>query len=360
MDSHFQTDQPGRPTAAPARVASDQLLDGDGAAVAARDDRVRIKPRRHGTLTGAAIVTGVAVVLGIVFSGDDYNLQLAANALALGLWVMALDVLVGFAGLVSFGHVVWLGVGAYASGYLFLQGWDLLTAAVATIGIVAVLASVLGWVATRTGGLAFAIITLAEGIVVYTVIIHLDFLGSGVGLFGVPFPKIAGQTVLDTQQSLYFFALAMAVGGYLLLRWVMNAPFGGFTQAVRDDETRARSVGISVTRQRVSAFVVSAVVGAMGGLVFVVVNGGIGPSQIGWDQSGLALVVLIIGGVATLYGGVVGAFIYVFASSYLATNFATTWQIYLGGLFVILVLVMPGGLAAAVRNVLRLVKRGAA
>ncbi len=97
------------------------------------------------------------------------------------------------------------------------------------------------------------------------------------------------------------------------------------------------------------AFVIAAAIGALGGAAFVVLNAGIGPSQFDWTQSGLALVILIIGGSGTIYGAVIGAFIYVFASNYLTSSFASTWQVYLGGLFVVLVLVMPGGAAGAVR-----------
>ncbi|MGO9955103.1 MAG: branched-chain amino acid ABC transporter permease [Solirubrobacteraceae bacterium] len=294
----------------------------------------------------------VAVAAGIAFPfavGGAYNLQLAGDALAMGTWVMGLDILVGFTGLVSFGHAAWLAVGAYAFGYLCQHGWDAVSALAATAAIAAALSLPLGFVATRTSGLAFAIVTLAEGVIVYTVILHLGFLGGGIGLFGVPLPRIAGLTLLGSERSLYFFALALAILGYLVSRGVIRSPVGGFIAAIRDDRVRARSIGIEVQRYEVLAFVVASVVGAIGGAAFVVMNAGIGPSQFDWSQSGLALVILIVGGSGTVYGAVVGAFIYVFASNYLTSSFATTWQVYLGGLFVALVLLMPGGAAGAVR-----------
>jgi branched-chain amino acid transport system permease protein len=293
------------------------------------------------------ILAGVA--LPFVGLGDPYTLQLIGNALALGIWVMGLDYLVGYTGCVSFGHAAWLAVGAYASGYLFLKGWDVVTTLVVMVAIVAALSALMGAVATRTGGLAFSIITLAEGVVIYTVITKLDFLGGGVGLFGLPLPKIAGMTLLDDQVSLYFFALALALLSYLALRWLVRSPFGGFCQAVRDDETRARSIGVEVQRHQILAFITASVVAGIGGMAFVVLNGGIGPAQASWSQSGLALVMLIIGGVGTLYGGVIGAFIYVLAQNYLISNFGNTWQVYLGALFVILVLMPPGGIAGGLR-----------
>lgn len=311
--------------------------------------RARARGRSLGFRLGLPLVVAAGIALPYSGFGSDYTLQIAGNALALGTWVMGLDFLVGYTGRVSFGHAAWLAVGAYASGYLFLHGWDVIPAALATIAIVAALSAVMGAVATRTGGLAFAIVTLAEGVVIYTVINQLGFLGGGVGLFGMPLPKVAGQSLLAGQQSLYFFALALALLSYLGLRWLVRSPAGTFCQAVRDDEMRATSIGVEVQRHQILAFIAASVVAAIGGMAFVVLNGGVAPSQASWSQSGLALVMLIIGGIGTLYGAVIGAFIYVFAQNYLTSNFATTWQIYLGSIFVAVVLLLPGGIAGGLR-----------
>jgi branched-chain amino acid transport system permease protein len=304
--------------------------------------------QRSGSRAVPAAILIAAVALPFLSVGD-YNLQLAGDALAMGTWVMGLDMLVGYTGLVSFGHAVWLAVGAYAFGYLCQRGWDAVPALALTIVIAAALAAFMGVIATRASGLAFAIITLAQGVIVYTVILHLNFLGGGIGLFGVPLPKIAGISLLGSEHSLYLFALALAVLSYLALRWVVRSPLGGFCVAICEDRVRARAIGIEVGRYEVLAFVIAGVIGAVGGASFVVLNAGIGPTQFDWSQSGLALVILVIGGTRTIYGALIGAVIYVFASSYLTSDFATTWQIYLGALFVALVLVMPGGVVGAVK-----------
>jgi branched-chain amino acid transport system permease protein len=296
-----------------------------------------------------AVVFAAGIAVPFILGGDAYNLQLAGDALALGTWVMGLDILVGHSGLVPFGHAAWLAVGAYTFGYLAQRGWDAIPAIAATIAVAAVLSALLGIVATRVGGLAFAIITLAQGVVLYTVILHLGFLGGGVGMFGVPIPRVAGLNLLGSEQSLYFFALVLAFGSYLGLRWLAASPVGGFWRAIRDDRVRAQSIGIEVQRYQVLAFVVAAVAGAVGGVAFVALNAGIGPAQFDWSQSGLALVILIVGGSGTIYGAVIGAFIYVFANNYLTSSFASTWQVYFGALFVALVLLMPGGVAGAAR-----------
>jgi branched-chain amino acid transport system permease protein len=304
--------------------------------------------RRAGTWV-PLVVLAVGLAFPFLSAGNSYNLQLAGDALALGTWVMGLDILVGYTGLVSFGHAAWLAVGAYTFGFLAQHGWDAIPAIAVTIAVTAVLSWLLGTVATRAGGLAFAIITLAEGVVLYTLIINLGFVGGGVGLFGVPLPTIAGLSLLGSQRSLYFFALALALVSYLALRALVASPAGGFWQAIRDDRMRAHSIGIEVRRYEVMAFVVAAVFGAIGGVAFVALNAGIGPSQFDWTQSGLALVILIVGGSGTIYGGVIGAFIYVFASNYLTSSFASTWQVYFGALFVALVLLLPGGVAGMIR-----------
>src|ERR1700733_3593194 len=292
--------------------------------------------RTRALLTPGARTAGVAsrrrwvlpavIAIGIAFpfivSNDAYNLQLAGDALALGTWVMGLDILVGYIGLVSFGQAAWLAVGAYTCGALAQQGWDAVPAIAVTVVFTAGLSWLLGIVATRAGGLAFAIITLAEGVVLYTIILHLGFLGGGVGMFGVPLPKIAGLSLLGSERSLYFFALVLAGLCYLVLRSLTSSPVGGFWRAIRDDRVRAESIGIELRRYEVLAFVVAAMIGAVGGVAFVVLNAGIGPSQFDWSQSGLALVILIIGGSGTIYGAVIGAVIYEFASSYLTSSFA--------------------------------------
>jgi branched-chain amino acid transport system permease protein len=303
----------------------------------------------HRTLLALLALLAAGIALPFVWAGDAYHLQLAGDALALGTWVMGLDILVGYTGLVSFGHAAWLAAGAYTFGYLARQGWDAVPALAATLAVTAVLALPMGIVATRAGGLAFAIITLAQGVVMYTVILHLGFLGGGVGLFGVPVPTVVGLHLLGGERSLYFFALVLAVASYLVLRWLVASPAGGFWRAIRDDRVRAQSLGIELQRYEVLAFVVAAIAGAAGGAVFVVLNAGIGPSQFDWSQSGLALVILIVGGAGTVYGALIGAASYVFASSYLTSSFATSWQVYFGALFVALVLLMPGGIAGAIK-----------
>jgi branched-chain amino acid transport system permease protein len=303
----------------------------------------------RGTVWTVAVVLIVAVAVPFTGSAGAYNLQLAGDALALGTWVMGLDILVGYTGLVSFGHAAWLAVGAYTFGYLAQHGWDAVPAIAVTILLAAALSWLLGVVATRAGGLAFAIITLAEGVVLYTIIINLGFLGGGIGMFGVPLPTIAGLSLLGSERSLYFFALVLAGLSYLAARSLIGSPVGGFWRAIRDDRVRAQSIGIDVRRYEVLAFVVAGVIGALGGVAYVTLNAGIGPTQFDWTQSGLALVILIIGGSGTLYGALIGAFIYVFAANYLMSSFANSWQVYFGALFVALVLLLPGGATGAIR-----------
>ncbi len=312
----------------------------------------------RGTVGAVAVVLIVAVAVPFTGSAGAYNLQLAGDALALGTWVMGLDILVGYTGLVSFGHAAWLAVGAYTFGYLAQHGWDAVPAIAVTILLAAALSWLLGVVATRAGGLAFAIITLAEGVVLYTIIINLGFLGGGIGMFGVPLPTIAGLSLLGSERSLYFFALVLAGLSYLAARSLIGSPVGGFWRAIRDDRVRAQSIGIDVRRYEVLAFVVAGVIGALGGAAYVTLNAGIGPTQFDWTQSGLALVILIIGGSGTLYGALIGAFIYVFAANYLMSSFANSWQVYFGALFVALVLLLPGGATGAIRLTTGRLRRG--
>lgn len=284
-----------------------------------------------------------------------FDLLLLAEALCLGIWIMGLDLLVGYAGLVSFGQAAWFGLGGYFAGVLLKDHlWDLLTALVVTVAVVGILAVVIGTLVTRVGGIAFAILTLAIGEVVYVVIARVSSEGGAVGISAVPFPKVAGQDVLFTNESLYLLILITAIVSYLLALLFVRSPAGRMLQATRDNATRARFLGVEVRRYQVLAFVAAAMFSAVSGCMFVVLKGGVGLTQFAWTTSGEALIILIVGGAATLYGSYIGAIVFVFGSSYLSADLPESWRLYFGIVFVVLVLVAPRGLAGIPGYVLQL------
>lgn len=308
-------------------------------------------------LGGMAVVLVVALLLPLI-PGITYDLFLMATAFALAIWVIGLDVLVGYTGLVSFGHAAWLGIGGFACAYLMIsKGWGFIPAMLAAMVIAGLIAIPFGYVATRVGGIAFAIVTLAEGVLAYTVIVQLPFLGAGNGLSGLPLPGIAGAELSGTNTSFYYFALAGLVVALVGAEIVVRSRRGRVWQAIRDDRDRTMAIGVRVRRRELGAFVVAAMIGAMGGAFYAVINGSVGISELQWEQSGVALIMLIVGGVGTLRGAIVGALVYVFASNYLSSVASYSWQLYLGGVFVFLVVVWPDGVLGALRPITRALLR---
>lgn len=300
--------------------------------------------RRWGS--GTALILGGCALLLAPFSGfSEYDLFLLNKAMAFALWAMGLDLLIGYTGLVSFGHAAWLGLGAYSAGYVAReQSSDILISLGACIVVVAVLAALLGAIATRVSGIAFAIVTLSIGAIVQIVIIRLprDFAGGGTGLFGVPLPTIFGHTI-EPGTELYLATTALLILVFVLLRFLVRTPFGHSLQAIRENETRARFIGINVTAHRWAAYILSAMVSALGGAMFVFLQGGMSTQEFHWTRSGDVLVMVIIGGMGTLYGSVLGALFFTFVFMKLIGQGDEGWQIYYGGIFLVAVMLFPRG-----------------
>ena len=296
---------------------------------------------------GAAFVI-MALVLVPTLGVDRFTVTLLTEAFIFGIWAMSLDLLLGYTGLVSFGHAAAFGLGTYVAGYFAREVTaDFAATLVFTIVAVAVAACVVNIVLVRASGIAFAILTLVVSQVFFQIAVAWREVTDGMdGLIGVPAPTLLGFEVVDTQ-DFYWLTLAILVIMYLLLRWLVNTPFGRTLHAIRTSETRAAGIGIDIRRHKWYVNVISWAVAGVAGTLLVFMKAGTTPLALHWLESGTVLIVTIFGGIGTLIGPVIGAVAFTFLRDELTTHFET-WQLLFGFTFVLAVVFLPSGLIGLV------------
>ena len=232
------------------------------------------------------------------------------NLLCFALFACAFNLLIGFTGLLSFGHAAFFGGAAYVTGWalksagLSLEvGLLLGTAAGACIGLL------MGSLAIRRQGIYFTMITLALAQMLYFVFLQAKFTGGEDGLQSVPRGKLFGMLDLSSDLSLYYVVLAIAVGGFALIVRTVHSPFGQVLKAIKENEPRAISLGYDVDRYKLLAFVLSAALAGLAGATKTVVLGFATLTDAHWTMSGLVVLMTLVGGLGTTTGPIVGAVI---------------------------------------------------
>ncbi|WP_276302271.1 ABC transporter permease [Halorussus lipolyticus] len=322
--------------------------------------------QRGGVLTdrqrfglGAIAVVLLAVVpLGVEVLYSEYVLTLMSEVLIWALFALSLDFVMGYAGLVSLGHALFYGTGAYAAVLVLLHvSSSAFVALAVAVAICAAIAWVIGYLSIRVSGVYFAMITLAFAQLFYRAVFKLEWTGGSDGLFGadvlygiggyaMELDEIAEMVPLVAEEGLfYYFLLATVVGSYLVARQMMRAPFGSVLQSIRESERRTEFVGYDVTAYKRRAFVVSGAMAGLAGGLFAVESGFVAPSLLFWLNSGEVVVMTVLGGMGTLYGPMVGAGVYIGFEEVLS-SYTEQWQFFLGALFVVFVILLPRGLVS--------------
>jgi branched-chain amino acid transport system permease protein len=288
----------------------------------------------------AAILAAVAAM---PWYAGTYPVKLAEEILIWGVFAMSLDLLMGHAGLVSFGHSAFFGLGGYVAA-LALMHWSsslasgLLLPALAS----AVAALVIGYLSIRVSGVYFIMLTLAFSQMLYAAAFTTSWLGASDGLPGVPRPRVPAVDLNDaTTFHLYVvvvFALAL-----LALARIVRSPFGRVLRGIDANEHRMVAVGYAVDQFKLVAFVVAGALGGVAGALEAQFNGYVSPEMLFWTTSGQALLMVIIGGAGTLVGPAFGAAGFILLQS-LASSYTERWMLILGAVFVGFVRFAPGGL----------------
>lgn len=258
----------------------------------------------------AAVALVVLLLLPYVWPSKMIN-DLVIRVSAFALFATSLNLLVGYTGMVSFGHGMFFGFGAYAFGLSMQRlGVSIPTAFLITIVSSALLGLVVGAISIRLKDIYFSFITLAFQMLLYsTVIAWVPLTGGDQGLMGgIPRPAFLGID-LSIESHRYAFAVTVMVLGLLILRQIVESPFGYTLRMVRDNTERATFLGINVFRAKLTAFVIAGVFGAIGGMIMALFVSGAYPEFVNWTMSGEGIFMVMLGGVSTFIGPAAGALI---------------------------------------------------
>ncbi len=311
----------------------------------------------------AALVVAALALYPLAAAG--FYVDVVTKVMILAVFAMSLDLLVGYTGLVSFGHAAFFGVGAYALAlvaprYEAASFW--LTLPLAGIAAAAA-ACLVGFFVLRAKGIYFIMVTLAFAQMFYFVVHDTDLgRGSdGITMNFKPEAVIAGVKVLDlgNERHVYWLALATMVGVHVFLRALLRSPLGHALQGIKSNEHRMRSLGFPVFRYKLAAFTLAGGLGGLAGYLSAMQFGYVNPELLSWHQSGNVLLMLILGGVGTLRGAVVGAFAFVLLQEVFESVW-THWQLLFGATILLVVAFLPGGLASVTRRVERALVGGPA
>jgi branched-chain amino acid transport system permease protein len=297
-----------------------------------------------------------------------YRLGLAFDALLFGIVAMALDLLMGYTGLVSFGHAAFLGLGAYSTAILLERGvrslWVCLAFAVLVVGLYALLVS---YFATTRRGIYFALLTLIFAEVVYTFFRYTQTFGGSDGIQGLEAPFLipgVPASALDSPLGNYFLVLALVALSYVVCRTLVDSDFGRVLIAVRENEDRARFLGYNVRRYKMAVCMMSALLTGLAGAIYPIRLANATPDLLLWTVSGEAIVMVMIGGIGTLVGPIVGGVFFILLQEEVSTYAPMLYKflgfspekgaglhlLIIGVILVVIVLFMPKGFAGLFRR----------
>ncbi|TDF63203.1 branched-chain amino acid ABC transporter permease [Cupriavidus sp. L7L] len=295
------------------------------------------------------------------------------KVICFALFACAFNLLIGYGGLLSFGHAAMFGGAGYIAAHA-LKHWSITPELGLIVGTLtgALLGGTMGILAIRRQGIYFSMITLALAQMLYFVMLQAPFTGGEDGLQGVPRGKLLGVLPLDNDFVLYYVVLTIATAAVLLLWRVVSSPFGAVLHAIKENESRAVSLGYNVERFKLVAFVISAAVAGLAGSLKVLVLGFETLSDVHWSMSGTVILMTLVGGLGTRWGPMLGALIIVALETKLGdighvlaslTNIdaflklGESVTVVTGILFVVTVLFFRNGIAGAVASLWRLIGR---
>jgi branched-chain amino acid transport system permease protein len=299
--------------------------------------------KRRDTLIWTVALIGLALVAPYFF----YPVFLM-RALCLALFACSFNLLLGYVGLLSFGHAAFMGSAAYITAHT-VKVWGLPPeiGILAGIAVAAMLGAAFGWLAIRRQGIYFAMITLALAQMVAFFALEVPFTGGEDGIQAVPRGHLLGLLDLDNTFTMYYFVLAVFLAGFAIIQRTINSPFGQVIKAIRENEPRSISLGYRAERYKLLAFVLSSALAGLAGATKVLVLQFASLTDVDWTTSGQVVLMTLVGGVGTLLGPVVGAFIIVTMENYLA-QMGSWVTIIEGVIFVVCVLTFRRGIVGVI------------
>lgn len=296
----------------------------------------------------------IALLVGLPFAASSFIIKTVTEILIFGIFAMSLDLLLGYTGLVSFGHAAFFGIGAYATGYLAQKiSPNLLINLPLTLGVVALAALVIGFFSIRVSGVYFLMLTLAFSQMVYAVADRwTDVTGGSNGLASIPRPRLTLGSldfIFDDATSRYFLVLAIFLLSFATLRWIVNSQFGRALVGIRENETRLRAIGYNTHRFKLMAFILAGVFAGIAGGLYAGFNRFVSLGEVYWTASGQVLIMVIIGGAGTLVGPVLGAGLILVLQNFVSSS-TERWATIMGLIFIFFVFAARRGVFGIIRQ----------
>jgi branched-chain amino acid transport system permease protein len=285
-----------------------------------------------------------------VATGGDFYITLASRILIFALAATSLNLILGFGGLVSFGHAAFIGIGAYTVAIAMQDGvvsawvaWPL------AMAVSALFALVIGAISLRTQGVYFIMITLAFAQMLYFLVVSLKAYGGDDGLAMAGRSLIGPGVDLAKDSDFYYVTLGLVALSIAGMARLLNARFGHTLQAIRENEVRMTAIGFPVYRFKLVAFTLAGALAGLAGALMANLGGFVSPALMQWSQSGMLMIMVILGGVGYLYGGLLGATFFLLLEE-LLSHYTIHWQLGLGAVLLLVVLLAPNGLASLLKR----------
>lgn len=323
-----------------------------------RSERAQGRPfiglaQRH-FLAAALAIAVIALLVVVPFVSSSFAIKTLTEVLIFGIFAMSLDVLIGYTGMISFGHAAFFGIGAYAAGYLAqnLSSNILINLPLALL-LVAVAAFIIGFFSIRVSGVYFLMFTLAFSQMVYAIADRwTDVTGGSNGLAGIPRPRIelfSFQWLFEDATTRYFLVLVFFLLSYFVLRWVVRSQFGHVLIGIHENETRLRAIGYDTARYKLLAFVIAGTFAGVAGALYAGFNRFVSTNELYWTASGQVLIMVIIGGAGTLIGPVLGAGLVLLLQNFISSS-TERWSTIMGLIFIFFVFAARHGLIGAAKQ----------
>ena len=303
---------------------------------------------------GLALFAALAILPPVLHGiGEPFFLVNATRIVILALAALSLDLILGYGGLVSFGHAAFLGIGAYAVAMLAGAGvHDLLLQVVIAMAAAALFALITGAISLRTSGVYFIMITLAFGQMAFFLMVSLSAYGGDNGMSLPARSTLFGSTLLTSDTGLYYVSLAVLAVAFAGLRRVVGSRFGRVLRGSRDNAVRMQAIGFAPFGYRLTAYAMAGAIAGAAGVLLANQAEFVSPAYMSWQRSGELIVMVVLGGQGTLIGAIGGAIVFLLLEDGLA-QISDHWRLGLGAFLVLTVLVGRGGLAGLFRRMAR-------
>ena len=317
----------------------------------------------RGRWSANALPIGIFLVLAVIplvalVTGGGYLVSLGARVMIFAVAAVALDLLLGYGGLISFGHAAFIGLGAYAVGILAAHGiTDALIALPAALAISALYAFLTGIVCLRTTGVYFIMITLAFGQMAYFTATSLAPYGGDDGLTVAARNTFAGFALIKNERAFYYVVFAGLLGSYLFCRALVASRFGRVLRGAKENPVRMATIGFNVYRFQLAAYVIAGALAGLSGFLLANATEFVSPAYMSWQRSGELIVMVLLGGLGSLNGAIIGTAAYLLTEEWLA-GFTENWKVIFGPMLVLVVLFARGGLLGVWTELVRRFGRG--